>query len=654
MRRAIIIIFLAMSLPALAAGTWTLLTSGTTQDLYGLHYSNGPVVCGKQQTALKSADGTTWAPKTTTITSLACYGVDFPTVTVGYMVGSFESYFYGRVWKTADGGESWGAATAPNIPSPPLHYNGFYGIYFIDQNLGWITGPCFKSGNLSEDYAVVYRTDDGSYSWTMKNSGLPSANFYGLHFVDSATGWIVGDSGRIYKTLNGGNNWTQQDGGAFPGGAFIGASFADSNNGLICGFGGSIVKTTNSGAVWTAKTSGTTQNLYNVQSLNRYISYAAGAGGTVIKSSDGGETWTTTTLGGGVPELHRIFFRDAFNGWVVGTGGSIYGFTVAPSITPTEGNPGWSGDVHITGDNFSPLYTASNVSFGTTDVVVTSVECVSATELLARVSIYPAATAGPRTVTITDPGGGSLASAFTVTTTPTGDSGPTISNPVIEGELNFELPAPTPGMGADIEDLGAASVGKALSNVDAKLYIDTNNSYIVNDPNTYEYFIDNYSYTPASSTRGKVQFVLANVKSIATGLPAGNLYSVIGTGVSFMPVISVQDTKGNRSFKEHHRVSFKSTLASTSISMLPSPTRVPPFVIQIITPNPADFGPAKLTVNNLVGSPISNIPITISNLRTNVIWSGLTDIGEHVANGMYVVNLVKNSVRARMKLVVAR
>lgn len=52
------------------------------------------------------------------------------------------------------------------------------------------------------------KADEKGWCWQQPRSmGNPS---YGLAFADEKTGWRVGESGEIYKTLDGGVNWTRQ------------------------------------------------------------------------------------------------------------------------------------------------------------------------------------------------------------------------------------------------------------------------------------------------------------------------------------------------------------------------------------------------------------------------------------------------------------
>ena len=52
----------------------------------------------------------------------------------------------------------------------------------------------------------IYKTNNGGYSWSVSNSGIPTYSFpYTFIFFDSNTG-LVGFN-HIYKTTNSGTNW---------------------------------------------------------------------------------------------------------------------------------------------------------------------------------------------------------------------------------------------------------------------------------------------------------------------------------------------------------------------------------------------------------------------------------------------------------------
>jgi hypothetical protein len=87
---------------------------------------------------------------------------------------------------------------------------------------------------------------------------------------------------------------------------------------------------------------------------------------------------------------------------------------ILTSISPSVGAPGQNLIVTINGLNFQPGATAS---FGA-GISVTAVDFVSSSAVRAHISISPAASEGPRTVTVTNPdgGSGSLEDAFLVST----------------------------------------------------------------------------------------------------------------------------------------------------------------------------------------------------------------------------------------------
>ncbi|MFN8274955.1 MAG: T9SS type A sorting domain-containing protein [Flavobacteriaceae bacterium] len=62
---------------------------------------------------------------------------------------------------------------------------------------------------------------------------------------------------------------------------------------VVVGNSGTILKTTDGGEHWIPKTSSTTEHLVKVQFVNANVGYAVSSVGTVLKSTDGGETWIT-------------------------------------------------------------------------------------------------------------------------------------------------------------------------------------------------------------------------------------------------------------------------------------------------------------------------------------------------------------------------
>jgi photosystem II stability/assembly factor-like uncharacterized protein len=123
--------------------------------------------------------GSTWSTVYWTAGSLMA--VDFPTATIGYVVG-----ISGQRIKTTDGGITWAPLTNP------LRIN-WWDVDFINADTGWIVG----------ENASIYRTNDGGLTWDAQYAG--TGYLYGVDFVNSALGYATGENGMILKTTTGGN-----------------------------------------------------------------------------------------------------------------------------------------------------------------------------------------------------------------------------------------------------------------------------------------------------------------------------------------------------------------------------------------------------------------------------------------------------------------
>ncbi len=156
-------------------------------------------------------------------------------------------------------------------------------------------------------------------NWSAQTSGTTTL-LRAVAFPDASNGWVVGSSGLIRHSANGGTSWSAQTSGTT--GTLRGVSFVGTSSGWVVGSAGFITHTTNGGTTWTAQTSGTTQNLYAVCFTDANNGWAVGAGGTIRHTTNGGTTWTGQTSGATVA-LYGVTFADANNGWVVGSGGTI-------------------------------------------------------------------------------------------------------------------------------------------------------------------------------------------------------------------------------------------------------------------------------------------------------------------------------------------
>ena len=101
-----------------------------------------------------------------------------------------------------------------------------------------------------------------------------------------------------------------------------GVSFTSASEGAVVGNSGTILRTTDGGSHWNSQRSGTTAHLWDVSFSDANSGTAVGEGGTIVKTTDGGNHWVTEESG--TPNtFYDVFFTDANNGTAVGDLGMI-------------------------------------------------------------------------------------------------------------------------------------------------------------------------------------------------------------------------------------------------------------------------------------------------------------------------------------------
>ncbi|WP_171025858.1 YCF48-related protein [Hymenobacter jeollabukensis] len=202
--------------------------------------ANTVVIAGGNSTVTRSGDGgQTWT--SSTVPAQFPYGTNLIALEmvdsqVGYVAGD-NNGLGPLLARTTDGGRSWQSISS-GAPVNPLRYFSF---------------PSATTG-FALTYNTVYRTTNGGQSWQALNlSSMYVSSLAGLDFVDAQTGYVVDDSGQLFKTTDGGATWTASMLNRtrnYASGHPRNIRFFDRGNGCVQDDAGNVFRTTDGGANW--------------------------------------------------------------------------------------------------------------------------------------------------------------------------------------------------------------------------------------------------------------------------------------------------------------------------------------------------------------------------------------------------------------------
>jgi photosystem II stability/assembly factor-like uncharacterized protein len=216
------------------------------------------------------------------------------------------------VFRTVDGGATWTADTVRGAARLD-----FRGIKAFDAN----TAVIASAGPAEQGQAHIYRTVDGGKNWSLTWSDTTRGIFLdGIAFWDSRHGFTFSDpvNGRLVVLLtdDGGSTWSKIPAENMPRVIPNEAAFAASNTQLA------------------------------VQgSSNAWIATGGGGEARVFRSMDRGRTWLVSVSGvpgGASAGLFGIAFADANNGLAVGGDYAIARGPTDRAIRTTDGGVTWT------------------------------------------------------------------------------------------------------------------------------------------------------------------------------------------------------------------------------------------------------------------------------------------------------------------------
>ncbi len=238
-------------------------------------------------------------------TSQQLRGVNFPNKDTGYAVGGTR-YARGTIIRTTDGGNTW----SPDHISDKIIFD----VSFVNALKGVTVGLDGK----------IYTTLDGGNNWQLYQTPFWKY-LHDIFLVNDSTWVAVGgdgyNKGVHYRTINSGTTWV----GDTLDNELRSVFFTSQLVGYACGYG-IISKTTDGGATW-SPTSAKGDFFTSIYFPSVNIGYAVGFNGSILKTSNGGSSWDTQRNGNSILlkqfRLEAVTFINNQLGYAVGRDGLI-------------------------------------------------------------------------------------------------------------------------------------------------------------------------------------------------------------------------------------------------------------------------------------------------------------------------------------------
>lgn len=249
---------------------------------------------------------------------------------------------HGTILHSRDGGKTW---TKQQVDSEKT----LFSVSFVDALHGRVSGDesTFLSTDNGGETWNVQRIEVSTIGLSAETAlAVPDVIYYSVDFVDAQNGWMVGEYGNIRHTADGGKTWDAQHlslldelvaKGKAPArdvmlmGAFSRVHFSDLNHGIVVGASGAIAVTDNGGNTWRwisregDNPEVPSLHLYDFASVGQNgLASAVGANGTVLTSKNEGMNWQPAKINFGVfTWINGLAFADQGKGLLVGGRGIV-------------------------------------------------------------------------------------------------------------------------------------------------------------------------------------------------------------------------------------------------------------------------------------------------------------------------------------------
>ena len=261
---------------------------------------------------------------------------DFPNVKVQF-VNDRSGWIVGPgLSRTQNGGNSW-KKIRPDGPGTVITEavdNEQRLLHFVDERLGFFLGKKWE----------IYKTVDGGDTWTEIVSLKvidESERFHTIFFISPTRGWVLGKS--VYRTNDGAVTWKRLNvtpiaddrrtekprvGEGYP----PAVAFLDERTIVLARKDGDVYRSDDGGEYWHRVWS-VNNFLCNTFFLDDKVGWVVGSNGFLGRTKNGGSSWEQIKVPTNA-QFNDIFFLTDKKGWAVAFDGSI--------IYTTDGGTSWS------------------------------------------------------------------------------------------------------------------------------------------------------------------------------------------------------------------------------------------------------------------------------------------------------------------------
>lgn len=281
--------------------SWTKISN---QDLDRVLYlTQNNLVATKNAAFYRSTDGgVTWTPEGGAFNPNS--QTDIEAITKVSDTSAAAVAFDHSIWMTFDSGDTW-----QKVKEPTGVWGFELDIHFVTPQVGYSAG---RAG-------LVFKTTDGGMTWTQINNG-GARHIEDIQMQPSGRGLAVGFDGLVLRTTDYGNKWTAMqmrgEGEFWHIGNLHTVEFITDNTVVVGGESGRVFRSEDGGVTWTQQLElGGNADVLDTFFINENEGWIASIlnapRGSIEYTNNGGKTWTRVVDGDPYPTRLHMFDANA-------------------------------------------------------------------------------------------------------------------------------------------------------------------------------------------------------------------------------------------------------------------------------------------------------------------------------------------------------